>query len=771
MTLMRESVTTFDLRDTSVVATLRDSSLPLVLAAAGAPTVENPGTGVVRPFNIVIIDDAHRLEEHAEVYRKLGEPSLTLRTMVVVSAREDSTIKGLVLPSVLDSPAVTLLWVSNPAGISWVPGTPMAEGFGAWPNDPGGAAAFDSLIDTLLIPEVFDRAFSTMAVASSPIHTVGLRRWVFRLDSGQSIDDFVYEAGARIAGDRGIDPSREEPRFWTLPPELTGDAESDSVFVPVEGSVVDLLDKAERRVGALHRLGSEDDAAIVANSEEELIESAVACGQAFDELVDTGVRLVKAVDATDGIDESEHAAVKRLGVNLHPGYEAPPLLDVSDDMLESVVWDLEEGHSLEPLLARMAADAETVRIPSQSDRVKELNAFKGSKARKHLEDGEDSFPLSVWSRLMGTDWRAIDWRIGAVVGAALALVAAVLMFVQNRITTEEGFNTVCMWNPACDVSRAVFDWRGWFFILGGVALAAVVAIPLLIIGIRRMARLVRGWIDELGSRRIVADARKYRQRVASIVLNDWVLGGYRSQAADMLSTARESLEAISEVVAGRMIDIDADVETEVATQKVNPQIEQSLNVAGGAVLYRAFSPIVELIRLDIIDLITRTVRSFWPRLQARSGAQLPAQVAAAVDHEIQTYLTSLSSETLLDPALGDSESEHRRRRALEKLWQDRDLVAGTVRYTVEAGPESEMLQMVGLGDLPVLDSSSNASAFIRFVPSLAGNEVRALQMQAKGSGDVLLTEHLTTVGVLRVVPIRDGVVSFLSSVEDVDVRS
>jgi hypothetical protein len=239
----------------------------------------------------------------------------------------------------------------------------------------------------------------------------------------------------------------------------------------------------------------------------------------------------------------------------------------------------------------------------------------------------------------------------------------------------------------------------------------------------------------------------------------------------MLSIARRSLESISEVVSTRMIDGDVVVATSITTQQVNPQIEQNLNVAGGAVLYRAFSPIVELIRLDVIDLITRTVRSFWPRLQAKSGEQLPVQVAAAVDHELEVYLASLSPETLLDSSIGDSESEHRRRHALEQIWQDRDIVDGALRSTVGAGPETEMLQMVGLGDLPVLNSSTDASVFIRFVPSLARNQTRGLQAQTDRDNEVLFTEHLATAGILRMVPIRDGVVSFSFSDRDADVKS
>ncbi len=105
-------------------------------------------------------------------------------------------------------------------------------------------------------------------------------------------------------------------------------------------------------MGALHRLAGESDAAIAANGREDLVSVAVACGDAFDELVETGAHVLQQVDATDGIDHTEHWSAKRLGVKLHPEYTPPSVLRVSEDMLETVVWDLEQGHSLEPLLAQ-----------------------------------------------------------------------------------------------------------------------------------------------------------------------------------------------------------------------------------------------------------------------------------------------------------------------------------------------------------------------------------------------------------------------------------
>ena len=763
---MRDHVTTIDLRDTAEVLRLREQPITEVLTKAGGPTVAHPGTGVVRPFSLVVLDDAGSLDNHADIYAKLSVPSMSLRTIAVVLSDEEHMVTGQLLPEEMDSNSIAILWVSNPSGIAWVPGSSMADGIGSWPHDPEGEGALESLIDTLGIPEVFTAGFESMATHAASVHTVGLRRWIFSLEAGQSIEDFVHEAGERIAGDRGIDPSRDEPRFWTLPSELTGDAESDSIFVPIEGSVIDLLKKSERRVGALHRLAKEDDVEIVSNSREDLIETAEACGVAFDDLVDRGIELLEQVDPSDGIDHVEHADAKRLGVNLHPGYDAPALLGVSDDMLESVVWDLEQGHSLEPLLGRLASDADAVRVPTQIERVGELQTFKGSKARKRMKNAEERFPESIWVGLLGKDWRAlVDWRLAALVGAVVALVGSLMVYLSGRVTEDEGLGFSCLNDTVCDASRGIFGWNGWPTVFMLTLAVLAVSIPVLVFGIRRMAKNARNWIRELGSRQLAKDARLVRERVASIVLNDWVLSGYRNQAETMLSTARGTLEGIRQVVSDRMVGDNVSVDPATAVQRVNPQIEQNLNVEAGAVLYRAFSPIVELIRLDVIALITQSVRSFWPRLQAKSGSQLPEQVTAAVDAQLDQYLRSLNPDTLLDSATGDVDADRRRRAVLEQLWSDQDIVAETIKQTVEAGSSTEMLQMVSLGDLPFLDPSNQASTFVRFAPSLARSQIDDLMASSSDSPSVVLTEHLTSAGALRLVAVRDGVVEFAMGVD------
>jgi len=761
-------VTVVDLRDPEQAERLRGGAVVEALSQASRSRREHPGSGVVRPFGVVIVDEADKASSNADIYAVLSSAALHLQIIVVMLARGGPEIRSAVLPGVFDSGAFGVLWVSNPAGIAWVPGTAIADGIGAWPADPAGEKALESLLDTLTIPEVFDEAFDTMQSHPSNVHTVGLKRWVFSLDTGQPIDDFIHEAGVRIAGDRGIDPSRDEPRFWTLPPELTGEAESDSVVTPVKGSVADLLGRAERRVGSLHRLAEKDDLEIVSHDREELIDAAAACGEAFDELVDRGIELLEHVDASDGIDQSEHAIAKKLGVNLHPGYEAPDLLDVSDDMLESVVWDLEQGHAIEPLLGRLRVDADAVRIPSQRERIEELERFKTSSAREHLETAGERFPASMWSAMLGVDWPAlVDWRVGALVLAVGAVAVGVMSYVSRIVSPETGLEVGCAVDAVCDVSRSFFGWDGWSALSVVLLTLVALAVPVVAFGIWRMAREVRKWIAGLGIGRLVREARAIREHVAHVVLNDWVLGGYRRQAESMLSTARDTLASISRVVSDRMIDQGTETHFAIAKQQVNPQIEQNLNVQASAVLYRAFSPIVELIRLDVIALIARTVRAFWPRLQAKSGVQLPAQVAAAVDSQLEEYLAALDSETLLDASTGDPDADRRRRVVLEQLWLDQDIVAGAIAQAVGAGPATEMLQMVSLDDLSKLDTSSQSPTFIRFVPSLVRNRVDEVRNGQVDAPRVVLTGHLTSAGVLRLVPVRDGLVAFESEDRDV----
>lgn len=349
-----EAVPVLDLRNPTHAGELRAGRLVSTLVESIRRSEYDPGDGVIAPFSVVLLADPELIKGHGDLFEAVFHPAAPIRAIVMIVSEDDS-VADLEIPVELSRDEARVIWLRNPAGTLWSPGGAIASGIGSWPHDPDGKLAQESLVSSLVIPEVFSAVFdATPHVRSQPM-TVGLRRWIFSIDPDQSVGDFLHEAGKRIAGGDAIDPSLPEPRFWVLPPELIGEADSDTVFLTGEGSFGELLAKAENRVSAFGRLGDLGDLDLIRFKRKDLIARANRCLSSYDELIEQSAQVIEGVDARDGIDLTEHERAKSLGINLHPGYSRPSLEEVADQMLESVAWDLEAGHSLQPLLQKIRA--------------------------------------------------------------------------------------------------------------------------------------------------------------------------------------------------------------------------------------------------------------------------------------------------------------------------------------------------------------------------------------------------------------------------------
>ena len=157
----QQEVVVFDLRDPATRKHL--STVPIHealvenLSQAASADRGGGGTqdGVLRPFLILVIDRATQIVDSAEILAKLLAQPAEVRLTALIEHDADFLSAKVSLPSALDSDKARVVWVSHPAGTAWRAGVGLADGIGHWPQDPGGAHAFDVLVDSLRLPEVF----------------------------------------------------------------------------------------------------------------------------------------------------------------------------------------------------------------------------------------------------------------------------------------------------------------------------------------------------------------------------------------------------------------------------------------------------------------------------------------------------------------------------------------------------------------------------------------------------------------------------------------
>lgn len=393
----------------------------------------------------------------------------------------------------------------------------------------------------------------------------------------------------------------------------------------------------------------------------------------------------------------------------------------------------------------------------------EIRSYQQSGARRNFEAAIGRFPVSRWNWVLGRNLKPLaDWRTWLVASIVIASLAAIMGWVGSVVSPQTGYGP-CFWQPGCRAINLFFGWDGWVVLWVVLGVAGAILSALAFLAARYMAKSIRQWIRRTQAERLVHDANQVRERVGSIVLNEWVLSGYRIEAVDMLRAARETLHRLAELVSKETISDQPPEERPLEeVHVVNPMIERNLNLEAGSMLFRAFDPVVEVVRLDILDFLLRIVRSHWPRLRGQSRGVLPEEIQAATAVRLHEYKESLDAGTLLSDVGRSTAGTNRRRRVLETLWSDADLVAETVAGTLTTSATDAMLQMVDLGEVPLMEQSPASTVFVRFLPELAQKQAAKIAAESGVAVSALVfSEQITAAGVLRLAPIREGVVELV----------
>ena len=171
-----------------------------------------------------------------------------------------------------------------------------------------------------------------------------------------------------------------------------------------------------------------------------------------------------------------------------------------------------------------------------------------------------------------------------------------------------------------------------------------------------------------------------------------------------------------------------------------------------------------VVRADILQLVAQNVRSFWPLLQASDHDKLPVELRDRVVAAVGRYVDTVHSGRLLSPdAAQGSAGIEKREAVLAKLWNDGDLTASTVEHVVSTRARSVLLQMIRMEDLVLVEQTEGDSLVVRHVPEIARRQAEVAIGGLGVSSEMTYTNDLTTAGVIRLTPLRDGIVMYVEA--------
>lgn len=766
--------------------------------------------GTLDASRVVVVGSPEEMRAEADALaRVIGAQSVERVICVVRGTASLEYEAAFELPIELDLAPVAAIWVDDPRGVLWAMRTAKAQALTVYDGDPDGDTAFDLLIESLRLPEVFDDVFGKTEEIGTLV-SPALRVFV------PGATDSKLNEAAEVAAVTAL-TSGGRPNLEISIDEVPGDLESrSSLFgqAPVPAEFFD----AQGKVGRLSReIASrliEVDAAVEAITErpplrhrpiEHANEAIRAVGAALGELNTELVRLFNDIDGTNGLDAEE---VKKLrSVGLRSGTTKVVRSDTPDEaetLLRShALSELRRTRSLKEVISelRLLEERATPRTPKQT-----VAMLDEAAPRETIERISSHPPL----RVPISDWRSLILIAAMFAGAGLMWVWAGLLIAVSLGALFLFFFLIT--HPLSDLRglsqaglKEAAKVREVYLVLGAAIVGSIVgeaiqggsggtplhvsgtgvavgAFCLLALNAWRSAS--RRWLDAAN----LGGAREAGQRMlevtATVAMNDWILAEPRVRFASVAGKLAASLEALRVALLAQLAPglpsspSPSDEKRGAGTKEAadgaprapgqqptgcNPAVRADISEVRGGALYRHSAKLEEIVLHDYLDAIAHVVEEHWPQIALGDQHTGEGAVVGGLGERLSWYRSDLAQNGLFgarwsfedrDLNALSLEGRQRRRELLAELWESFDLDS-----LVGYAPDAQLVQFCSAESLVLLNQDPAVAAVTRFAP--AGGS------SARMATDVVRTASMLMAGVLRLVPLRNGTVAF----GDVDAPS
>ncbi len=708
------------------------------------------------PRRVVVVDEVTTLMAHHQRYERLAALPQVDKVICVAVGGLGGAQGRLQQPSVMVTVAA-VLWVGDRHGVTWSGGADRA-----YQTGPEHVDGLQDLIRALRAAEVFDEAYRR--TRELPYHTASVGLAVEWIDVAEQ----VLTQG-RVVALRSITATGTAARGPESASRLT--EALDRAVAPVPGARHRGLDPMPAQA-LLQRARAQ------AETRLHRAASAVAALAGVTGLLGAGADVRHTVP---GLVAAGHAlgehlavvtdAVRRLGASVTSGHPpVPELVDLglpqpstvdraalAGDVEAAVSADLRAGHGLPEVSAPLRRCAVRAAPHGAVSARQALSASGVGPLAARLTSPPPvtvgwPTPLALLTgvTLLTCFGAAVLAQSGGVAGPVLSLgwmlITALLL---ARCSGRRGSASLVVVDWALVVvgaAAALGVISGRVLSLSGVA-AGLSVVTELVVGVTLVVMMlatavvgwtvvIRRWSRQVGVAEALVAHRRVVQLLDEVISAEWRPAPQRRQLAD-------SAQAVASV-----IDDVAQVATELLMVLEQPASRDGLDGtrAAAAADHGGGPELVEVLRQDLAEL---AILALQPCLdEIRRGGPLSVQAgqhAAQVRRLFTDYSAHLQTHGVHAMPAGITD-EAPRRTLRAAMWHQ----SGEGRRILRSSQHSELVQLCAAAQVRLLNAAQ-AEAF-RFAPHDARDILDAGELTATTA---------TAVGVLRLVPLRSGLVEIM----------
>ncbi|MEU5261137.1 hypothetical protein [Amycolatopsis sp. NPDC021455] len=711
------------------------------MGTANVTVVDLRDNPAVRPDElaggVVVLDAAASLVDHADRYLELvGDDMVTAVVCIAVGeAGTDRDPDGVVLTLPPAMRYATVLWVGDPRGVEWGPGSAHLRPV----EEPG--TALDRLVAVLRVPQLFDRVVAAVAELGAGVVNPGIR-----LVSGAAAQaELAATAAAAI---RSLCEPDHPPSLdlGLLVRQLDGTQDPDGALlhgpVSAAGTAASRsLDEVDRRARALG-----DPLAVLWSGGPDVPfgDLAARAGESAERYRRFLVELLNRMDGQLQVGRPPIEKVVELGVRAP---DAARNGDVAENLRKVVDARLEEGVPL-PALAHEVSFAAASSGPQGC--AKELDEVR-RRGPATLEPppfprwplGPAVLPVIVLgcaalTLLCGPGWPG--WAAGGALSAVWFTIA-LLLPRHSPGRAGPGVAVVHGAVALAGVAAAGFLPRPD---LPPLAVDSLVVLSLLLSAAavvfgRRSA--VRGWRKTLPTTHLRDELTGLTRLTEEAVRREWQPMRRRRATASVATEVAGGLAEIATVLSrpGTRLFGAADGRAE----GLSPHQPHT-----------AARDLYPVVRGDLVDLCRTALAPAW--LAAESAVRVPTgEYAKRFELLLAEYDSQVGRQGLISGARLSSDPAQRSR-LIARAWAE---APGTLTALMTRAGE-DMVQLCRRGQLGYLRTGGEPG-LIRFAPAhlrrvLAGDGVH---QRIAADPEIEWSDSGELVGALRLLPLRPESVS------------
>ncbi|NDA80383.1 MAG: hypothetical protein EBX92_04495 [Actinobacteria bacterium] len=765
MEMIRDAnVLTLDLRD-------KDSVPESFEALVAKQKATSTGDGVVRPWNLLLIDTVDLIRGHHDLYESILQSSARPRLIILLEGDlfdAKTSLPRVTFPPIFQEhrSQVRILAITNRSGCEWAAGAPLPSGIGHWAADPSGELTLPILIEPLAIEEVFNSLFAGTSSGGYDAWSIGTKQvWFGRLPAKATADS-LYETGQALVGDDGDAALLPKSNDWEIPPALDGTAVEENILTVSQGSILEHYQNIRRLISAEKLMfgvtgssGALRRVAAYADHHERVLKNLEERTEAIEGVV---TDLLNSIDAGDGFNEDESRRFDQLGIVLkrQDNYRSiyrDAANQLNDRIVNGVRDWIRTGHSIAPLIITVEDTVDKVRPLTREQILEKFQEVSLQRLKEKLATASLNRPKGNLIRIAVATARLLQPTWARVVFAVLYswLVATGIFEAFDHGRTK----------AFLPVPQAIREQTANVL----VVLAIIVTLILIGIGIifTEADNRIRRWGKNVGLIELERAIQAQQTFLERVTLNEWVLSKTRRRTANSLKYLSDTLRGLAAVIREKLIDShEALTKSVQESTSPNPSVRRDLNDVAAAGTFMQLERVIEILRTDISTLIDEVLSLRIHEFKGIGGAAVPREINESIALKVDRFVERLIDDgpLSLDIALS-RDSVLLRKTLIETYWKNVSLVSSAVHNSALTPADAPLLQFVNSSDLLHLDQQPDETVLVRFAPEPSRDEIYSLA--ANDDMKIIFTETTSCAGVLRLTGFRN---SFAERPEKVELN-